>query len=143
MNKQFAGEKDTGMTRVEARFIKQDYDASVRDRDAAIELRKQGTDILEGYNQSIGFLKFAAHTEAAQDLEKWSENFKEHVNEHGEVVDRKEMARKATLTDSREHLQQNREAYEQAAIEDANAAGHDVNFGGEQYPAQAPDQPKE
>ena len=51
MKKQFTAEKDPGITRVEARFIKQDYDASVRDRDTAIEQRKQGTNVLEGYGQ--------------------------------------------------------------------------------------------
>ena len=60
------------------------------------------------------------------------------------MADQKEVLRKAALTDAREHLQQNREAYEQAAIEDANVAGHTVvDYGGQDYPAQVPEKPKE
>ncbi len=52
-----------------------------------------------------------------------------------EKIDEERM--NAVLEDSRTHLQQSHEAYEQAAIEDANAAGHDVDFGGEHFPAQS------
>jgi benzoyl-CoA reductase/2-hydroxyglutaryl-CoA dehydratase subunit BcrC/BadD/HgdB len=65
-------------------------------------------------------------------------------NEHESLysADNSDTSRKAALWDAHEDLSQNREAYEQAAIEDANAAGHDVQFGGQNYPAQPAEQPK-
>lgn len=36
------------------------------------------------------------------------------------------------------HLSGNQEAYHQAAIQDANAAGHDITFNGENHPATPP-----
>ncbi len=40
------------------------------------------------------------------------------------------------------HYRENSEVYQQAAIEDANAAGHDIDFGGEHYPAQEKEEQK-
>lgn len=46
------------------------------------------------------------------------------------------------IRDANQHLEKHREVYEQAAIEDAIASGHDVNFGSEHYPAQTPEAQK-
>ncbi len=47
-----------------------------------------------------------------------------------------------SVDEGREHYELNKEGYEQAAIQDATAAGHDISFGGEHYPAQQAEQPK-
>jgi hypothetical protein len=65
-----------------------------------------------------------------------------YVGRHG-LAQNYDGAASAYKLSAERHLYQNKEAYEQAAIEDANAAGHDVNFGGEHYPAQQPEEPKE
>jgi len=44
---------------------------------------------------------------------------------------------------ARADLGDNNEAYHDAAIEDATAAGHDINFGGEHYPAHQSERTKE
>lgn len=45
---------------------------------------------------------------------------------------------KAEMWDGREHYQANKEAYEQAAIEDATAVGHTVSIRGQDYTPQPP-----
>ncbi|MCX6727292.1 MAG: hypothetical protein NTX11_00570 [Candidatus Saccharibacteria bacterium] len=49
----------------------------------------------------------------------------------------------ANLWDAQQHLKQNRAGYEAAAIEDANAAGHDITLNGQVYPAQQPPAPEQ
>lgn len=49
----------------------------------------------------------------------------------------------ANLGDVHQHYTQNQEAYQQSVSEDANAAGHDIKFGGQNHPAQTLEQPKE
>lgn len=45
---------------------------------------------------------------------------------------------KANLWDSSQHLRANETEYKAAAIEDANAAGHDISYNGVEYPANPP-----
>lgn len=52
-------------------------------------------------------------------------------------------ATQESIDEGREHYELNKEGYQQAAVQDATAAGHDINFGGEQFPAQQVEQPKE
>ncbi len=56
-----------------------------------------------------------------------------------EIIDAEKAKAETNLANSREaakkHLELNRAGYETIAIEDANAAGHDINFGGQTYPA--------
>lgn len=49
---------------------------------------------------------------------------------------------KANLWDAQQHLKQNQAGYEAAAIKGANAAGHDISFGGVEYPANPSNQPQ-
>lgn len=81
---------------------------------------------------SVGAL--ALHNAATGQLQSAASEFKEA---HGIRA-----AREDSLSETRQHYYGNIDAYEQAAIEDANAAGHDVKFGGEHYPAQAPAETK-
>lgn len=62
--------------------------------------------------------------------------------ERQDVVNRQlaaEERRDAALWRGREHYLENQEGYVAAAVEDANAAGHDVNLSGHHFPAQAPE----
>lgn len=74
---------------------------------------------------------------------EYARNKQSVVEGHLAEADLHETARKAALWDSREHLEVNREAYEDLAIEDANAAGQHIDFGGQHYPATPPEQPKQ
>lgn len=49
---------------------------------------------------------------------------------------------KANLWDAQQHLKQNQAGYVAQAVEDANAAGHDIKIGGHEYPAQPPETPQ-
>lgn len=61
---------------------------------------------------------------------KWKRDVVNGAVERSHAYD---IERRAALWDGRDHLEHNREVYEQAAVEDANAAGHDVQFSGEQH----------
>ena len=50
---------------------------------------------------------------------------------------------KAELWDANQHYQANKANYEQIALEDAQTQGYDIQFGGQHYPAQTPEAPKE
>lgn len=54
-----------------------------------------------------------------------------------------EYAREANRQAANWHKQDNQEEYEKVAIQDANNAGHDVDLGGEHYPAQPQEETEE
>lgn len=81
------------------------------------------------------------------DLEQDMGDVKEPTAAAKERFDEAHKESKVNLWDAHEHLQENRAAYETAALEDATAAGHDVRFGGQQsilaQQPPAPEQPKQ
>lgn len=70
-------------------------------------------------------------------------NYARDIDKASRDAQREEFGRYDTVGDARSHLDQNREVYEQAAINDATARGHEINFGGQHYSAQPPEVPKQ
>jgi hypothetical protein len=69
--------------------------------------------------------------------------FNQSAAEMTRLSENSEQDREDVLIDASDHLDEYRDVYEQAAIEDATKAGHDINLGGEHYPAQTVETPKQ
>lgn len=95
-----------------------------------------GTNSAQGLNATHKAFHDKANKLVADALES-------EISAHNDKAYDAEKSRKVALWDAHEHLGANREAYENLAIKDATAAGHDIQFGGEHYPVQQPEEPKE
>lgn len=108
----------------------ENHDAAIRSARAAIEQALSDTD-----EQDPG-AQLAAAKHIKDDLNtRLDKATKLHVEDDINAV-------QESVDEGREHYELNKEGYQQAAIEDATAAGHEINFGGEQYPAQHAEQTK-
>ncbi len=93
-----------------------------------------------------------ARVQSADDFEVYKENYKIRVNNENVLdqmglishpaYERSVKSEKVQLWDAHQAYQGNKEAYQQAALEDAARAGVETSFGNQHYPAQTPEQPK-
>lgn len=70
-------------------------------------------------------------------------NAQDRADVQGEDSIMSDVVTKAALQSGSEAYQLSKDVTQEAAIEDANKAGHDIHFGGQVYPAQTQEQLKE
>lgn len=75
------------------------------------------------------------HAEAIKLLNADADASRDEADELFRMANQEETERKANLWEASQHAQANPAEYRAAAIEDANAAGHDITYDGIEYPA--------
>lgn len=119
----------------EAEAIYSSHESAVGDQHYAeshrmvIQQAREVVQTLGSMDEQDPDVRLAATTIKASLNERLDEATKYHVDDDINAI-------QESVDEAREHYELNREGYEQAAIQDATAAGHDINFGGKQFPVQ-------
>ena len=82
------------------------------------------------------------HTESIRVLGAEADKVNKEITQHNKDYETAESQIDSSLWRASQHLQNNNAEYKAAAIEEANAAGYDVNYEGINYPANQTEQPR-
>lgn len=132
---------DTSLTiRHLAHNQKLDYEKEVKTRDTAkanSDKYGENATALERVTDNI-----VDDPELRSAISKKSDEYKYRHSEERNRSFEAEANRKGALWDANKAYKDNEAGYVAAAVEDANAAGHDITLGEHHFPAQRPEQPQ-
>lgn len=132
MSEQSQAPDAADQARLDSQYFKMVHDAAIGARDSNVRQAEQENQKQKILGDTIRTIREAEGGETSPGLNAVKDQKSESMEAETRARFRAggmDDKRKAALWDAREHLQQYREGYEQAAIEDAKKAGYNPKFG--------------